>query len=70
MLAVTKEELEKLIAEGKAANKDVTDLEEKLKKGGKLKFINKTSCGEKTTKGRYTYISTGPASPDDFKELK
>ena len=65
---VTKEELERLIKEGKAAGKDVRKLKSALKKGDYCH--SKTSpFGKKKKRGRTITESTGPIKKGDFKRI-
>lgn len=71
MQGVDKELLKQLIAEGKAAGKDVSNLESSLNvlaeahtvkaKEGEKKVVRKTECG------KLMIESTGPAREDDFE---
>ncbi len=67
MQTVSKEKLKQLIESGRAAGKDVKDLEKELKDGIKLSSIN--HCPKKTSGNPCTYyISTGPCRPEDFDD--
>ena len=64
MQPVTKEELEKLIEEAKAAGKDTTKLEELLSQPAALL---EPKFGEAKKVGERWIMSTGPANEEDFK---
>jgi hypothetical protein len=69
MQPVSKEELKKLIKEGKAARKNVSELEAALRE--KRAIETKIPLGERkekeTAKGKRVIESTGPAREEDFK---
>jgi len=58
MIPVTREEIERIIREAKAAGKDTTELEQALESG----------TIEKLSQDRWIYFSTGPpVSEKDFE---
>lgn len=67
MLPVTKQDLQRLIREGKTAGKDVSGLQAELKAG-----IRKPVVGGGTLKINETTMifSTGPARVEDFEGLR
>ncbi len=70
MFPATVKEIEVLIEEGRAANKDVSDLEEYVEgvkeNNDKVLCGNRPQCHKKAI-GRRTIISTGPAREEDFE---
>ena len=64
MQPITKEELEKLIEEAKAAGKDTSKLEELLSQRNPLL---EPKLGEVKKVGERWIMSTGPAKEEDFK---
>lgn len=72
MQEVTRKELEKLIAEAKAAGKDTSKLEKALEDMKTMIAPAKPPEGEvkeKKKKGKkWVIISTGPAREEDFEE--
>ena len=66
MQPITREELEKIIAEAKAEGKDTTQLEELLLQPLALFEIPPELGGTKKV-GKRWIISTGPANEEDFK---
>ena len=66
MQPITKEELEKLIEEAKAAGKDTSKLEELLDQPENLLDIA-PKLGEEKKAGDRWIMSTGPAKEEDFE---
>ena len=71
MEPVTKEELEKLIEEAKAAGKDTSKLEKTLNSLRAAREVTKPPMGQrkekKTDEGTIVIESTGPIKEEDFK---
>ena len=66
MFPITKEEIKELIKEGKAAKKDVSDLEKYLAKNNKILSCKKSSSHKKII-GNKVIMSTGPVNEEDFE---
>jgi hypothetical protein len=64
MQPITREELEKLIEEAKAAGKDTSELEELL---GRPASTVEPKFGEVKKVGERWIMSTGPAREEDFQ---
>ena len=63
MQPVTREELEKLIEEAKAAGKDTTELEQLLDQA----VLLEPTAGEVKQVGDFVIVSTGPVKEEDFE---
>ena len=67
MQPMTREELEKLIEEAKAAGKDTSTLEELLAEGADAVLDAEPTMGEVKKVGEFEIVSTGPAREEDFE---